>query len=91
MTRQANGDCGEVTIYGGIVGLGYYMGDPAPLAPRFYGNVMFVPSGDQQQTWPGTSNDATTTPFTYVNPEEVTTGCSFRIGARTLPMARRLV
>jgi len=70
MTRQPNGDCGLVTIYGGITGLGYYMGDPAPLAPRFYGNAMFVPSGDQQQTWPGTSNDATTTPFTYVDPGE---------------------
>jgi hypothetical protein len=29
---------------------------------------MFVPGGDSVQTWPGTSNDATTTPFTYVDP-----------------------
>jgi len=64
MTRQVTGGCG----YQGITGLGYYMSDPSPLAPRFYGNVMFVPSGDKVQSWPGTSNDATTTPFTYVDP-----------------------
>ena len=64
IARQPTGDCG----YQGTRGLGYYMSDPAPLAPRFYGNVMFVPGGDSVQTWPGTSNDATTTPFTYVDP-----------------------
>ncbi len=64
LSRQPRGDCG----YTGTVGLGYYMSDPAPLAPRFYGNVMFVPSGDGVQQWPGTSNDATTTPFTYADP-----------------------
>ncbi len=68
LTQQPNGDCGFVTTFGGVLGLGYYMGDPAPMAPRFYGNVLFVPSGSQQENWPGTSNDATTTPFTYVNP-----------------------
>ena len=62
--RQPSGDCG----YQGIAGLNVYTPDPAPLAQRFYGNVMFVPSGDSKQTWPGTSNDATTTPLTYVNP-----------------------
>ena len=51
-----------------MTGLNWFMNDPAPLAPRYYGNVMFVPSGDRVQTWPGTSNDATTTPFTYVDP-----------------------
>ncbi len=45
------------------------MGDPSNnLAQRFYGNVMFVPSGDTIQSWPGSSNDSTTTPFTYQNP-----------------------
>ena len=68
MTQQPNGDCALITAWGGITGLGYYMGDPSPMAPRFYGNAMFVPGGYQRQTWPGTSNDATTTPFTYVNP-----------------------
>jgi len=64
ITRQVTGACG----YQGTTGLDYYMSDPSPLAPRFYGNVMFVPSGDGVQSWPGSSNDATTTPFTYVDP-----------------------
>jgi len=63
LNQQVSGDCGLLGTYG----LGYYMSDPAPLIPRFYGNVMWVPSGNPA-TWPGTSNDATTTPFTYVNP-----------------------
>jgi len=63
LNQQVFGDCGLLGTYG----LGYYMSDPAPLIPRFYGNVMWVPSGNPA-TWPGTSNDATTTPFTYVNP-----------------------
>jgi hypothetical protein len=61
--RQPTGDCG----YQGTTGLGYYMGDPSPLAPRYLGNVMFVPSGDPIATWP-VHNYATTVPFTYVNP-----------------------
>jgi hypothetical protein len=69
MTRQPNGDCGEVTIYGGITGLGYYMGDPAPLSPRFYGNVMYVPSGDRLEPFPA-HNYATMVAFTYANPSE---------------------
>lgn len=44
------------------------MGDPTSMTPRYFGNVMFVPSGDSVKTWPGTSNDATTAPFTYVDP-----------------------
>jgi hypothetical protein len=64
ITRQPTGDCG----YLGTTGLGYYMSDPSPLAPRYYGNVMYVAPGERVQSWPGTSNDATPTPFTYVNP-----------------------
>jgi hypothetical protein len=52
MMRQLNGDCGLVTIYGGIKGLEYYMGDPSPLAPRFYGNVMYASSSDRVQSFP---------------------------------------
>jgi hypothetical protein len=51
----------------GTTGLGYYMGDPSPLAPRYLGNVMFVPSGDSVYTWPA-HNDATAVPLTYVDP-----------------------
>ena len=41
-----------------------YMADPSPLGPRFFGNLMFVLSGDTVQTWPA-SNLATTTAFTF--------------------------
>lgn len=68
LPRQPNGDCGLVSLYGGTTGLAYYMGDPTSMTPRYFGNVMFVPSGDSVKTWPGTSNDATTAPFTYVDP-----------------------
>jgi hypothetical protein len=61
--RQPIGDC----AYQGTTGLGYYMSDPSPLAPRYLGNVMFVPSGDRVASWPA-HNDATTVPFTYVDP-----------------------
>ncbi len=64
ITRQVSGDCNLLGTYG----LGYYMSDPSPLNPRFYGNVMWVPSGDYVASWPGSSNDATTNPFTYVDP-----------------------
>jgi len=63
LNQQVSGDCGLLGTYG----LGYYMSDPAPLIPRFYGNVMWAPNNNVAP-WPGTSNDATTTPFTYVNP-----------------------
>jgi hypothetical protein len=63
IARQPIGDCG----YTGTTGMGIYMGDPSPLAPRYLGNVMFVPIGDQVATWP-VHNDATTVPFTYVDP-----------------------
>ena len=63
IARQPTGDCGKQ----GTTGLGYYMGDPSPLAPRFLGNVMFVPSGDRVATWP-LHNYATMVPVTYVNP-----------------------
>jgi len=43
------------------------MGSPTPLAPRFLGNVMYVPNGDKVQQFP-THNYASTVAFTYVNP-----------------------
>jgi len=66
VTRQIDGQCGFVAGYG-ITGLGYYMGDPSPVSPRFYGNVMFIAPGDSEHTYPP-NNDTTSTPFTYVNP-----------------------
>ncbi len=63
MTRQPSGDCG----YQGIDGLNVYMKDPQPVSPRFYGNVMFVPSGDRLQSFP-VHNYSTMVPFTYVDP-----------------------
>ncbi len=60
--RQPIGDCGYV----GSAGLAYYMGDPAPVANRYRGNVMFVPGDDRTQSWPE-HNYASTVPFSYVN------------------------
>jgi hypothetical protein len=48
LCRQTYGDGG----WQGMAGLNGYMGDPAPIDPRFVGNVMYVPSGDKVQTWP---------------------------------------
>jgi hypothetical protein len=42
------------------------MGDPAPVAPRYMGNVMYVPSNNKVQQWP-LHNYATTVPFTYMD------------------------
>jgi hypothetical protein len=66
LTQEPDGDCGLVSLFG-IAGLSDYMGDPSPLGPRFYGNVMFVPSGERVQTFP-LHNYATTVPFTYSAP-----------------------
>ncbi|MGC2112654.1 MAG: MBG domain-containing protein, partial [Candidatus Korobacteraceae bacterium] len=63
LCRQPTGDNGGQ----GTDGMTYYMGDPAPLATRYWGNVMFVPSGDRVQSWPA-HNYATTVPFVYQNP-----------------------
>jgi hypothetical protein len=62
LCRQPTGDWGQQ----GTSGLTQYMGNPAPLAPRFLGNVMYVPVGDSVQTFP-LHNFATTVPFTYVS------------------------
>jgi hypothetical protein len=59
---QPTGNGGEL----GTSGLTFYMGNPAPLAPRFFGNVMYVPTGSPA-TYPA-ANYATTVPFTYVSP-----------------------
>lgn len=61
--RQTSGDFGGQ----GTVGLNSYMGDPAPVDPRYLGNVMYVPSNNHVQQWP-LHNFATTIPFTYVDP-----------------------
>src|ERR1019366_304342 len=46
------------------------MGDPSTpphdLTQRYYGNVMYAPPGEKQQTWP-LHNYATTLPFTYAS------------------------
>jgi hypothetical protein len=60
--RQPSGDWGGQ----GTVGLTSYMGDPAPLTPRFLGNVMYVPADSKASTWP-LHNYATTVPFAYTN------------------------
>ncbi|MGC2108237.1 MAG: hypothetical protein WA655_01890 [Candidatus Korobacteraceae bacterium] len=60
LCRQLTGDWGAQ----GTAGLTYYMGDPAPLAPRFVGNVLFVPQGDQVQSFP-TCNLATQAALTF--------------------------
>ena len=62
LCRQPTGGWGAQ----GTEGLNYYMGDPAPLAPRYLGNVMYVPDANPVETWP-VHNDATTIPFVYVN------------------------
>jgi hypothetical protein len=67
LCRQPSGDWGLQ----GTSGLTQYMGDPSTppydLTQRFYGNVMYVPSGDKVQSFPP-ANYATMVPFTYVDP-----------------------
>ncbi len=48
LCRQPTGNGGGQ----GTAGLTNYMGDPAPLAPRFLGNVMYVPTVDRMQQFP---------------------------------------
>ncbi len=64
VTQQPNGDCGLVTTLG-VAGLGDYMGDPAPLSPRFFGNVILASTG-RPNTYPP-NNDVVTSPLTWVN------------------------
>jgi hypothetical protein len=66
--RQTSGDWGGQ----GTTGLNSYMSAPAPMAPRYFGNVMFVPSGDRVQTWPA-ANDATATPLVFAPNYQLTT------------------
>jgi hypothetical protein len=68
MTRQPAGDCYSPST-SGIPMLTTNMSQPLSpsLAQRFYGNVMSAPNGDKVQSWPGSSNYVTTTPFTYAN------------------------
>jgi hypothetical protein len=61
--RQTTGDHGGQ----GTTGLNSYMSDPAPLDPRYLGNVMYVPSDNNIQQWPA-HNFATPLPFIYVDP-----------------------
>ncbi len=67
LCRQPFGDNG----WQGTSGLTNYMGmpnaSPYDLPARYYGNVMYVPSGDRLYTFPP-ANYATTVAFTYVNP-----------------------
>lgn len=64
LAQEPDGDCGFVGAMG-VPGLAYYMGDPNPMSPRFFGNAIFA-SG-RVYTYPS-NNDVTSTPFTYVNP-----------------------
>jgi len=61
--------CRQPTGPGGVgtTGLNYYMANPTPMAPRFLGNVMYVPTGDTVASWPA-NNYASTVQFVYVNP-----------------------
>ena len=63
LCQQPTGDNGGQ----GTTGLTYYMGDPAPLGTRFWGDAMFVPSGHGIATFPP-HNYATAVPFIYQNP-----------------------
>ena len=63
LCRQPTGDWGGQ----GTAGLNSYMSDPSPLAPRYFGNAMFVPSGNGIATWPA-NNFATAVPFVYNDP-----------------------
>jgi len=63
LCRQPTGDWGGQ----GTDGLTSYMGDPSPLAPRYSGNVMYVPRGDKVQVFPR-HNLSTATPITYIDP-----------------------
>ena len=69
MCHQPYGDSG----YEGTSGLTRYMGTPNippyDLTQRFYGNAMYIPSGDRLQTLPP-HNYATTVPFAYVSPSQ---------------------
>ena len=53
VTSQPSGDCG----FQGLTALQNYMSDPNPVAPRFVGNVLGVPSDEQVQHWT-TCNEA---------------------------------
>jgi sugar lactone lactonase YvrE len=63
LCRQTTGDWGGQ----GTAGLNSYMSDPSPLAPRYFGNAMFVPSGNGIATWPA-NNFATAVAFVYNDP-----------------------
>src|SRR5271166_581478 len=66
LCNRVSGDNGLLGTTALDNGTGGYMREATPLTSRFFGNVMFVPSGSPA-TWPA-NNDATTTPFTYVDP-----------------------
>jgi hypothetical protein len=57
--------CKQPSGYGlnGTAGLAYYMSDPEPMGPRFWGNVMYAQPGNAQSFPP--RNLVTTTPFTF--------------------------
>ncbi|MGA9566938.1 MAG: hypothetical protein WBS19_15545 [Candidatus Korobacteraceae bacterium] len=63
LCRQPTGDYQKQ----GTAGLSVYMGDPAPWAPRYFGNVMYAPAGDQAQSFPP-GNRATSEVLRYVDP-----------------------
>ena len=64
LCRQPTGDFQKQ----GTAGLSVYMGDPSPWAPRFLGNIMYVPAGDQVQSFPP-GNKSTSEVLRYVDPQ----------------------
>ena len=60
LCRQPSGGSGGQ----GTTGMTYYMGDPPPLAPRYVGNVMYVPGNSKMETFPP-GNLSTKTPIKY--------------------------
>jgi hypothetical protein len=64
-TRQPTGDSARP--------ISEYMGDPDPLATRFYGNVMYAPKGETVKTWWPVHNYATTVAVTLDNTDQLVT------------------
>ena len=60
LCRPPTGDFGAQ----GAIGLNYYMGDPAPVASRYIGNVMLAPSGSKIAEFPP-GNLLTKAPIQY--------------------------
>ena len=65
LCRQLSGPRGWVGQFPYV--LTEYMGDPSPVEPRLYGNVLYAPVGDRVYPMPA-HNYVSTVPPTYVDP-----------------------